>query len=164
MNLGLDLMNGGGARSPSFITGVTYSSNHDFGGGYNGNENTMRDGVFDQLASIRATTSSTFVYIMASFDAPHDLTAINLACIAPGVPGWGPAYTNNRELQYSTLEAPGLTISDLADWTTIQTISGITNGVLQENPVELSGVRHVRVLHSGTSNYVGLGDFSFKGF
>ena len=109
---------------------------------------TMRDGVFDNRASIGATASQTDAWIQADLGSVKTVAMVKLA--AANDPSWplDASTTNGASLEYST---------DGATWTTASAVSSAYPGAYLPITVNASA-RYLR-LHRPGSGQVALGDF-----
>lgn len=100
--------------------------------------------------SFASANGSGVSYITADFGEVCFVTNAFLMCVSSTTLGWGETYTNGRLLQIS---------SDGTSWTTVATISGVTNTNTVTIPVN-SNCRYIRVYNS--NGYVTVGDFYFS--
>jgi len=111
----------------------------------------MSDGINNQSGvNGWGSSSASFNWIKADFGSSVYIAAAKIMCLASAAPGgtWGTSYTNGKELKGS---------NNNADWTTIATISGLTDS----NTITVSVNANYRYLQIYGASYVACGDFWF---
>lgn len=140
-----------GPESWTFSLSSVFSSYTGHTGTQTKTSGGLADGVFSGTSSVAATNAGASEFIQADFGGVKNVSKIKISPIPNSFDGWGPSYLNGRLLQKST---------DGSTWTTIQTITGATDGVLMTINASVNA-RYVRIA-TASSGYIGVSEFSFE--
>jgi hypothetical protein len=122
----------------------SFSQSSAFNPQFEASFSRMTDGLAEPFA---ATALSASAWIKATLIEEAFVTSVYLGA-STALQGWGAAYINSAVLERST---------NGSSWTTIQTLSGFTNGSFQTISVNADCLYlRVRI----TSNYLAIGEFS----
>lgn len=135
----------------SIVANTTYTQSSVYVENTAATNSTMTNGVFDE-ASSTGTNDESLEFVMMDLGAIHEVCNVVVGCdlnTTLGEADWGPEYTENRNVEYST---------NSSDWSLAFNTGTFDQGI-QTYGASFSA-RYIRIVNSGDdSNYLAVTEF-----